>query len=236
MKKTLMSLLTFSLIGWVAWAAQTQKIVGDVQDLATDRQLFQFVSEITTDGDVTTRVSRYIHPESGEVAVQETTQHKGSQLISYEILHNQLKEEGRVRVEGAKIHFERKGKDGKTKKKTEDGKANLAVGPTIGVYLADHWDEILTGKKVQISFAVWDRLETVGFRLWKTKDVKIEGRDAIEVTMNPTSWLIRQLVNDLVFTFDKNTKEMLAFRGRIPPKTKDGKDLDARNIYRTVTE
>jgi len=97
-----------------------------------------------------------------------------------------------------------------------------------------HWPEILAGKTVSFRYASWERMETVGFDIKKSKELRESGEDLVQVKMSASSFVIAALVNPLFFTFSSDGKFLRKMSGRVAPKKKVGeswKDLDADVVY-----
>ena len=107
----------------------------------------------------------------------------------------------------------------------------VVVGPTLFGFILVNMERLLGGEKIDVRFAVSERLETIGFKLEKAKE-EISGK--IQIKMSPSSFVISILVDPLYFTFDANTRKITKFEGRVPPKVKINdvwKDFDARTEY-----
>lgn len=225
--------LSFVLALVMVCSASAMEFDGEIRDIASDTLLYKLKSEMTQTPEMFSRKNSFSNLE-GEVLVTEEATSKNNVPVSYHIEQLQTKEKGTVTVEGDKVKYSFTNSDGKVKTAEEKLAANFVVGPLLVPYLQQHWDEVIKGEKVIVMLGVWFRTESVEFRMYKTKEIDYKGRPSIEVVMNPTSWFIRKLVDDLIFTFDKSTKQLVALKGRVPPKKKSGdklKDLDALTIY-----
>lgn len=234
MKKTLLMMMAYaSLTLFAGESLHAETFTGEVRDLKDNSLLYNMSSEITQNGDDMTRKNTFTST-SGDVAyVEEGTAKKGV-IQKYTADQKQTGEKGEITVNGNEVKFIYTDTKGKKKESKEKLESNFVVAPTLIPYLHAHWDELLAGKKIEIRYGVWFRNESVGFRMYKSKEVKYKDRPAIEVIMNPSAWIIRQLVDDLTFTFDLQTKQLVTLKGRVPPKKKSGdkwKDLDALTIY-----
>ncbi len=234
LKKSVFTILAIMLFSG-SILAETKVTMGEVRDMATDKLLFNFKSETKFEGDNWTFTSTYTYPD-GTPAVIESGEVKGNMVQSYKVDQKQTGEKAQILVKDGKILFSVTDKDGKTKTDKEDMDPRLIVGPTLSknLMLNANWEKLLKGDKVKFRFGVWHRKETVGFRFFKNRDYEENGKKLMNVVMNPTSWLIRQLVDDLTITYDVEKKRMLRIKGRVAPKIKKGdewKDLDAVTTY-----
>lgn len=169
----------------------------------------------------------------GKEVVREEGLIKGAQVLRYEITQGQTQEKGRFYIEGDVIHFEYEGK-GKKKQAEEKIKGTILATANFNAFVVENWDRLAEGKKLDVRFAVWDRLETVGFTLQKMKDLDSRGGKWMELRMKPTSFVIAALVDPIYLWYSHGDKKLMVMEGRVAPKQlKDGKwkDLDARVVY-----
>src|SRR6185437_9200459 len=106
----------------------------------------------------------------------------------------------------------------------------VLVPPLTVPFLRANWDALVKGDTLEARFAAMDRLETVGFKFFKSDEQKRDGRDVVIITMKPSSFIIAAIRSPMTFVFDKETKRVLEFRGQILPK-RDGKAQDADLVY-----
>lgn len=169
---------------------------------------------------------------SGSLLVKETSSGNGGKLLKYSIERIQTKEKATIEVKDNRVvfrYFDRFNE--KTEKKEKlDGKAPFIIGHMIPGLIEENWSKILNKEDIEVRYAVWYRSESLAFR-FRFKD---ETKDNINVTMEPTSFVIRQLVDPIVFSFEKSSKKLMSIRGRTIPKIEiDGKlkDFDAITKY-----
>ncbi len=174
---------------------------------------------------------------AGKVVVREEGLLQGAKLISYSIERSQTGEKGSIRVEDGKVYFEYEDSKGNKRKDSEKIKGQVVCSANFLPFVKEQWDRILTGQDVDVRFAVWDRLETVGFTIKKMGEQMYEGKKLIELRMKPTSFVIAALVDPLYFLVDAESKDLRLMKGRVPPKQLVGgswKDLDAEVIYKPL--
>jgi hypothetical protein len=191
------------------------------------------VREEKAEGEQTSITESFTDPQGNEVFRSETRL-QGGKIASYDLQQKQLHESAKILVKDGKIFFEYTNRDGKVKKDEENWHDNFVVGATLSRYIKAHSDDLLAGRDIDMRFGVPERCETVGFKIFKDEEKKIEGRDVIIAKMKPTSMIIAALVKPLYFYIDKASGKLLEFRGRVLPKQKDGdqfKDLDAETVY-----
>jgi hypothetical protein len=197
------------------------------------KPLFKMVREENTVGDQTT-ISEVFTDLQGNEVFRSQTLLQGNRFVRYDLQQKQLNESAKIEAKDGKIFFEYTDHDGKVKKDDEKWNDAFVVGATLFRHVKAHRDDLLAGKDIEMRFGVPERRESVGFKIFKDEEKKIDGRDVIIAKMKPTSMIIAALVKPLYFYFDKADGRLLEFRGRVLPKLKDGdgwKDLDAETVY-----
>jgi hypothetical protein len=174
---------------------------------------------------------KHLTPE-GVLAVEEIATFEKNQLQKYELTYPLSQESGIVSVNEGKTHFSYT-KNGKTKEDSEKWSDNFIVGLSLKNFIQSHWEDLINGKTLKVRFGVPDRLESVGFSLFRVKENEKDSQ-SIVVKMKPTSFIISALVDPIFFNFEVKTKELNYFIGRAKPKqlvNGKWKDLDAETVY-----
>lgn len=229
---TLISGILF--LSLTTFAQTPEKVTATLYGLKSkdDSVLFASVFEAKTEGEVTN--SQVVYKDvQGQVAVTEKAQIKGDQILSYEMDRAQTKEKGEFSVKDGKIFFSYEGPNGK-KKNEEKVKGSLLSTANFNAFVLSHWADLEVGKGVDIRFAVWDRLETVGFTLQRTGTAEKDGKKMLELRMKPTSFVIAAIVDPIYFWYSMDDKKLRTMKGRVTPKIQENgkwKDLDARVEY-----
>lgn len=171
----------------------------------------------------------------GKVVIEEKGVFKKDELISFDVSQGQTQEKGRIEVQGDKVLFTYE-KDGKKKTAQEKLKKPLLTNVNFNAFVVNNWKEIVTGPGVDVRFAVWFRLETVGFKIFKVGELEKLGQKWIQLRMKPSSFVIAALVDPLDFWYAADSKRLQEMSGRVSPKLQsDGSytdlDCDVRYIY-----
>ncbi|WP_413578674.1 hypothetical protein ACLVWU_09110 [Bdellovibrio sp. HCB290] len=215
-----------------------QKVVAELFGLKSERKqkLYDLSLEITPQGAETLMLGEF-RDTLGKVVVTEKGAAAGDKFVSYEIVRSQTGESGRITLEGDKIKFEYEGADGKKKSSEEKLKGILLCTSNFAPFVLSHWDQFQQGNSVSVRYAVWDRLETVGFTIKKVGEAEVAGEKLMELQMKPTSFIIAALVDPVHFWYSDKDKTLRVLKGRVPVKQmKNGKwsDLDAEVVYTKV--
>ena len=101
-------------------------------------------------------------------------------------------------------------------------------------FLRDRFAELVAGKAVAFTFAVSGELDTFKFRARRIEDREFEGKPAVQLKVEPSTWL-RLLADPLYILYDPADRRMLEYRGISnlhDPKTR--KAYNARIVYPAV--
>ncbi len=235
------------LLACAAWAThglsaaaldETPLLTGTIYETSsgTNKILFTF-RRTAVRSNTAVHVGRdFVYP-NGALAARESIVFEGGELRSFQLEEKQTGARGSSSVTTdakRKLHFDWLA-DGKTKTDSEAFVTDTVVGDMIPQFIITHWNELARGEAVNFRFIASSRLETVGFKLVKESEVDWRGRAALRLRMEPSSFVIRQIVDPLYFIVEKDgAHRVLEYVGRITPKQRDGakwKDLDARTIY-----
>ena len=202
----------------------------------TNKILFTFRRTAVRSNATVHVVRDFLYP-NGSLAARESLVFERGELASFQLEEKQTGAHGGSSVTKdarRRLLFDWTA-DGKKKTDSEAFVADTLVGDTIPYFIITHWNKLARGEAVNFRFIASSRLETVGFKLVKESEVDWRGKPAVRLRMEPSSVIIRQIVDPLFFTVEKDgAHRVLEYVGRITPKQRDGakwKDLDARTIY-----
>ncbi|KYG61156.1 hypothetical protein AZI85_09395 [Bdellovibrio bacteriovorus] len=228
-----MSLLVALLLPFVGFAQTVS--TANLYDLKSEQTKKLYTLEVQlseSDGGIH---SEAVYKDlTGKTVVREQGVIQGAQVKSYEIERPQTSEKGKFTVAGDKIHFEYTGANGKKKTADEKLKGLLLSTANFNAVVKENWDVLSSGKELDVRFAVWDRLETVGFTLKKMGDTDKGGEKWMELRMKPTSFVIAALVDPVYLWYSHESKKLMVMKGRVAPKIESRgqwKDLDAEVVY-----
>jgi hypothetical protein len=217
-------------------------LTGSIYDKEGGRLLFTFRRTATKTGD-TIRVLREFRNPDGSLAAQERVVYERGRLLLFEVDELQIGANGRAALEPLpdnqrRINFQyARGarQDAKPKRKSEIVAEEPLTGDSLAVFLADHWEEINSGAVVRFRYLVVPRLETIGFKFTRESTGEFHGKKVVRVKMEPTSWVIAQILDPLLFTVESEPPHrVLQYWGRTTPKIRDGeswRDLDALSVF-----
>ena len=186
----------------------------------------------------------YRYPD-GSLAARDRIVYKAGRLVSFEEELLQTGEKGSARIlpdpknpGQSKIFFDYvvgQGSGAKTSSASESLAKDTLIDDMISEFIVSHWGDLETGGAAKFRYIVLSRKETVGFKLTKSSESVLQGQPVVRIKMEPTSFIIAQLVYPLFFVVEKGGKHrILQYIGRTTPLIREGdkwKDLDATTIF-----
>ena len=216
-------------------------LTGTLYDQAGTNVLFKFRRTATRAGTNLNVLREYTWPD-GKLAARETVTYQGDKLAGYNLDELQIGAYGSAKIihdptnnAAGKIEFNYAVPNGRLEKATESLRPDTLTSDMVAPFLADHWAELSKGREVKCRYLVVPRKETVGFAFARHAESRWRGTPVVVIRMEPSSWIIRQIVEPLFFTVEKEGQHrILQYTGRTTPKIKSKggwKDLDALSIF-----
>jgi hypothetical protein len=158
---------------------------------------------------------------AGDLFATEKGSVEGAEFVTYELAFPLFGEGGKIERKDGKILMSYRTPKGE-KTARLNWKPDYVIGPTIPEYVRTHWDEIMTGKSVDVKMIVAERLESFSFRFVKGPEVKFGGLDGVKVLFKPSNRVVRMVVEPVELTFDRQTRRTLRIAGRSLVRKKVG--------------
>ncbi len=221
-------------------------LTGRICALGPEPSKCLFVSQRQSDRTgATVRVTCDYTYSDGSLAARDRIVYKAGRLASYDEEELQLGERGSVTIRAdpkspgnRRIYYEYTTGLGGAAKRTTDSEALQAdtlVDDMIPGFIVSHWEALQTGQAAKFRYIVLSRQETVGFKLVKESETTRFGKPVVRIKMEPTSFIIAQLVDPLIFVVERNgAHRILEYIGRTTPRIKTGtkwKELDAFTVF-----
>jgi hypothetical protein len=223
---------------------EPKSLTATIYSLDRKTVLFKFSRRLTRAGNKLEAIREYAYPD-GKLAARERVIYNGDDLQAYELQELQTGGYGRAIVRpnpdnpaSTVLSFE-SSKDlasrGSPKRRSETLRNDTLNYDMVGPFLAEHWDTLMKGEELKCRMIVAPRAETVGFRSVKESETQWQGKPIVILRMEPTSPVIRALVDPLHFKVEKNSPHrVLEYSGRTTLKVKSGnkwEDLDALTVF-----
>jgi len=221
-------------------------LIGSIFSLGPEPRKLLFKSErraSSKDGTVEVTCD-YTYP-NGSLAARDRIIYKTGQLASFEEEELQTGENGSavIRLDPkdagkSRIFFEYTIGQGEAARRSsgiEELAPDTLIDDMIPDFIASHWGLLEKGSPARFRYIVLSRKETVGFKLVKEADTTWRGESVVRLRMQPTSFIIAQLVDPLFFVVEKHgPHRILEYTGRTTPLIKVGnkwKELDAVSVF-----
>jgi hypothetical protein len=204
--------------------------------------LFTF-SRRAFQSNATVQVLREYRRPDGTIVARERVQYESGQLASYDLEEPLTGAHGRAVIQpDPKNSRERivlfeyaAGPNNSVRTAREPLRTDTLMNDMVGPFIETHWDTLLAGEAVRFRFLALARRETVGFKLVKQSESTWHGRPVVILKMEPSSWVIGQLIDPLLFTVEKDPPHrVLQYLGRTTPRIQIGdswKDVDALTVF-----
>jgi hypothetical protein len=220
---------------------EPRSLTATIYSLDRKTVLFKFSRRSTRSGNRLEVIREYTYPD-GKLAARERVFYNGDELQSCELekLQTGLKSRANVATDPENpaskvVLFESSKGPGSPKRRSEPLRKDTLNDDMVGQFLADHWDALKKGEEVKFRMIVASRAETIGFRLLKESESQWQGKPVVILRMEPTSPVIRALIDPLHFKVEKGSPHhVLEYSGRTTPKLKSGskwEDLDAVTVF-----
>lgn len=170
----------------------------------------------------------------GNVVVEQASVLRGAELVRDEIQQKQTGMKGLIELKDGRVYFT-KTVNGKDEAADEKLGKTLVSSANFQRFIATQMEALKKGDTIEMRYAVWSRKETVGFSVKKMAEEGIGESQIIQLKMSPTSFIIRQLVDPVIFKFNNDGSRLLEMNGRVQPFRKEGEkfqDLDAEVLYK----
>ncbi len=217
-------------------------LTGSIYDKPGGRLLFTFRRTATQTGDVVFVLREFQNPD-GSLAALERVRYERGRLVRFELEERQIGATGKALVETLpnqrqRIQFQyttRSSRADRPRQKSETTDEPVLISDMVAGFVAEHWDELARGESVKFRYIVVPRLETIAFKLRRESTAELRGKKVIRIKMEPSSRLIAQFLDPLVFTVEADPpRRILQYWGRTTPKIRSGQswnDLDALSVF-----
>lgn len=154
-------------------------------------------------------------------------------IVEYKITNNQTRERGVVTVKD-KIKIEYYSPDDKPKIKEIDLPKRLVAPANFELWIIRNFEMLKKEKSVSVDFLIWDRLETIKFKVTYLGEQLLDGQKTQLFKMNIDNFLLATFISPIKLWYKADMSEIVRYEGRVAvrKKTDSGyEDLDARVIY-----
>lgn len=125
----------------------------------------------------------------------------------------------------------RDGADGELQVEPIDLRARMVASNGIHPFVQAHFDALMEGKEVFFHLAMPGRLKVFPMRMERIDDTTVENERAVRFRATVDKWLVSWFADDLVLTYDPETKQLLAYNGPVDIQHEGDKPFTARVRY-----
>lgn len=228
-KKIFISTLLFSTLGF-SYTAEVYPL-----DKKTEKPVFLLELDEKKVGSTIEIDSRFKLDDKDQLKEFGRINEANAEILEYKVTQIQTKEKGLIQVfdNTIKITYQAEGKPEQIK---EIKKPKVLVAPAnFERWLKVNFEMLKKEKTTIIDFLIWDRMETLKFKVSYLGLVSTAGKKQHEFKMNIDNFLIASFISPIKITMSEDMTKILRFRGRLGVKQKDGasgyKDFDGDVIY-----
>lgn len=228
------SLLTFhSFAQSTGYTAEVREI-----DSKDQKTIFNIVVDKKIESGKETVIARSM--AGAELALEEigVLDAKDSSVLEYRVDNKQTNESGKLIFEGDKIFIEFNAKGQPTVKKEIPKPKYLVAPANFEQYLQKNFETLKRDKKMSVDFLIWDRLETIKFKISYLGETKLNDETVHHFKMNVDNFLIAAFVTPIQMWYTQDMTKVRRFLGRVSVKKKntDGSlsnlDADVKYTYK----
>ncbi len=205
---------------------QTRIYVGRAYAPDDAAPIFEYTRDSSRDG-ANLRSVHQSRSRDGSVVVEQAAVHDAQYGLVHAVENHRdrgVRAEVRVEPDGA-LQFVTV-RNGRVQRRHERPGAPPVVGPTLFGFAAAHWDVLEAGDAVPLRFVVAEDRRSYAFTLRTTAS----DEHTTTMQMRADGWLVRRAVAPMTLTFDTQSRTIVRYEGRIPPRYQ-GRPIDARVEY-----
>ncbi|MDH4229127.1 MAG: hypothetical protein OEW11_05185 [Nitrospirota bacterium] len=207
------------------------------RDPKSGNLLYTGLQTITRDGTQVVEKVVYHAPDGSTLIHEREGAYNAATLavIRYQEQDLRLGQREEVRVQGNNLLVTFVKQNGeRPKTATLARSAEQFMSLAIPALIRKQWDRLAAGGTVGFDLIVPSRTGTVGFKLSRIGEQTLNGQAATVIRMEPSSWLIRKLVDPMDFVLGRDAPHaLLAFHGRGVVPTASGDPLVVNVSYET---
>lgn len=208
------AILAFSVFSKADYVAEVREIGG--KDI-----LFKIDVTKTRENGKETVVAR--SSENGNTVLEEVgvLDAKDFSVLEYRVDNRQTKEAGKLIFNDSKIWIEYK-VEGRPIVKKEIHKPGVLVAPAnFEQFLKANFETLRKNKTMPVDFLIWDRHETIKFKITYLGEKILNGEKTHHFKMNVNNFLIAAFINPIQMWYSEDMSEVRRFLGRVAVKKKN---------------
>lgn len=110
-------------------------------------------------------------------------------------------------------------------------------GSYVPVYISNKMNRIVNGEVLAFQLLIVDRLSSYEFQVCQNGIKTVDGKDYLEIILEPTSWIVKQFVPSISFYYSPdNYQKIVRYSGAIGPRDADGNVQTGEIIFHYPSE
>ncbi|MBN2601286.1 MAG: hypothetical protein JXR87_04785 [Candidatus Marinimicrobia bacterium] len=110
-------------------------------------------------------------------------------------------------------------------------------GSYMPVYISNKMNRIINGEVLAFQLLIVDRLSSYEFQICQNGIKTVDGRDYLEIILEPTSWIVKQFVPSISFYYSPDDYlKIVRYRGAIGPRDAAGNIQTGEIIFHYPAE
>ncbi|PJZ50422.1 hypothetical protein CH362_01190 [Leptospira saintgironsiae] len=140
--------------------------------------------------------------------------------------------EGGILQSGSSVKlFARRKSADMIQEKILDGGNLSALDGGFDYFVIDHWEELISGKKINFHFLVPVERDKFQFSVEKTKEGEYKGKPALFLRMKIASAILSMFVKPIDLVYDIESKRIMEFKGTSNINDENGKSHKVKIVY-----
>lgn len=122
--------------------------------------------------------------------------------------------EGAEKLSGGRLHiYTRESFGNEIERDTIKINDQYIIDAGLTFFFRENWVKLLNNEMLYFYFVAPAKLDYFSFRVYLNKTHKINGTDAVELILEPSSFIIRQFVSPIFISYHMETKKILQYKG-----------------------
>jgi hypothetical protein len=217
-------------------SAQIGNYVASMSELGADQKkiLFNLNAQKKAVGDDLYIDVSVLDQSSNEALNESAKINKNTaEIMEYKVTNNQTKERGLVTVKD-KIKIEYTSAENKTQIKEINKPSRLVAPANFEIWITKNFEELKKEKSLVVDFLIWDRLETIKFKVSYLGETLLNNETTHLFKMNINNFILASFISPIKIWYSQDMSQLRLYEGRVAARKKTDagyKDLNARVSY-----
>lgn len=195
--------------------------------------LFEIKLNRSTDGEITKINASFVEKNKPVLIESAVVNNLNADVLEYSVKSEQTGESGLVKITGDKIKIDYKSSD-KSESKEIPKPKTLVAPANFEIWFEKNFTTLKEKKSLSVPFLIWDRMETIGFKVSYLGEESVDGQKMQAFKMNIDNIFLSTFISPIRIWYSQDMTRIQRYRGRVAVKQKSGDDyvnLDADVKY-----